>query len=52
MRFRMLLNARENGRLKTVTVFPPAVSAIGLVRLVIIWFIFGRKTPKQDLEVP
>src|SRR4051794_21739956 len=31
--------------------FPLAISASGLVGLAIIWAIFGRKSPKQDLEV-
>ena len=31
--------------------FPLAISAIGLVGLAIIWAIFGRKSPKEDLEV-
>ena len=31
--------------------FPLAISAIGLIVLAIIWTIFGRKIPKQDLDV-
>ena len=31
--------------------FPLAISAVGLIGLAIIWTLFGRKAPKQDLEV-